>query len=88
MIERHIKELLEDVKKMVELKLIIPDYEIEPDSYVCFIDMRDSGKYMYHTGKLRNYPQDIQDAFVGLYLNEYHGYYKITGIYKISKDLR
>lgn len=88
MIERNIKELLADVKKMVAYGVLVPDYEIVPDSYITFIVKREDGKMMYHCGKLQIYPPELQQNFMGLFTNETFGQYKITGVYKIIRELR
>lgn len=88
MTERNIRDLLNDVKRMVALKLLIPDYEINLDSYVCYVVRKENGKCMYHAGKMSTYPKELQDVFVGLFLNETFGNYKITGVYKLAEYLK
>lgn len=87
-VERTIKELLDDVKKMVAYGVLIPDYEVVSDSYICFIVRNENGRHMYHCGKLTIYPPELQQSFLGLYVNETFGHYKITGVYKMAQELR
>lgn len=82
--EQSIQDLLDDVKRMVRNGLLIQDYEVTENSYVCFIVKQSKGNYMYHSGRMANYSPAVQSILMGLYLNESIGDHKVTGIYKIS----
>ena len=88
MIEKNIKELLEDVKAMVKSKVLTPTYEVKYDSYVCYVVREPNGKCMLHAGRVGTYPEKLQDSFVGLFLNEHMENYKIIGIYSIAEELK
>lgn len=82
--EASIKELLSDVKRMVASGVLIQDYEVKPNSYVCFIIVGPKNKHMYHCGRLAVYSEDIQNTLMGAFLNETIEDYKVTGIYRIA----
>ena len=86
--ERNVRELLADVKAMVSAQILTTEYEVENDSYICFVVRNPNGRTMLHAGKIGIYPQDLQDSFLGLYLNEEIGNYKIVGIYKMAEFLK
>lgn len=79
----NIKSLLIHVQSMVDRRMIEPDYEIEIDSYVCFVQRNLDGSGMFYASKMEDLPNELQKLFLGMYLNEAHGDYKITGVYKI-----
>lgn len=86
--EPTLKGIIENVKKMVDSGILTLDYEVQADSYICFIFKNPAGGNMYYTGKMSTFPVEIQESFLGLYLNDTEGPYKITGIYKIMDELK
>jgi len=86
--ERNVRELLADVKAMVRAQILIPEYEVADDSYICFVVRNPNGRTMLHAGKMSIYPNDLQNSFLGLYLNETMDNYKIIGIYRMEEWTR
>jgi hypothetical protein len=82
--DRTVNEIMDEVRNMVEAKVLIPEYEVVGDSYVCFV-VRANGKTMLHAGRMAIYPNELQNSFLGLFLNERWDDYKIIGIYRLAE---
>ena len=86
--ERTVKELIADVKEMVSANVLVPEFEVDLESYICFVVRHPNGRTMYHAGKLSIYAPELQESFLGAFINENVGNYKIVGIYKMAEYLR
>lgn len=78
------KAMIKRVKELVEMNILIPDYEVTKDSYLCVVHRLPTYTVLYQ-GKLDTFLPDEQKAFLGLYLNDSIGDYKITGIYRTAE---
>ncbi len=87
MIDQNLKEVIDSVKRMVSLKLLEPEHEVFPDSYVCFVTRNSEGKSIYHAGLLSKYEYDLQCVLVGAFLNETIDNYKVVGIYRVMDGI-
>jgi hypothetical protein len=83
--ESDYKTIRKNIQKMLDARILQQDYEVTVDSYVCFfhVDAKQNA-IMFHAGKMSDFSYSLQRDFVGLYLNDKIGDYKITGIYKIT----
>jgi hypothetical protein len=84
-LDSAIKDILLNVKIMVAAGLLVPEYEVMPDSYVCFVSYVSASSFMYYAGKLGTFPEDVQTSLLGAYLNESIANYKVVGIYEIME---
>jgi hypothetical protein len=41
---------------------------------------------MLYAGRVNQFPIEIQEAFLGAYMNDTIGDYKITGVYKVTEE--
>ena len=86
--EPTLKGILDNVKRMVEARILTQDYEVYIDSYICFT-YRSPGNTngMLYAGRVNQFPIEIQEAFLGAYMNDTIGDYKITGVYKVTEQI-
>jgi hypothetical protein len=83
--ERNVRDVINDVNKMAAAGVLIPQYEVEADSYICFVVRNPNGRSMLHAGRMGIYPEELQKSFLGLFLNEHMDNYKVIGIYQMSE---
>lgn len=85
--EKNVREVMSEVRNMVAAQVLIPEYEVVADSYVCFVVRNPNGKTMLHAGRMGIYPDELQKSFLGLFLNEHMDNYKVIGIYRMADGL-
>lgn len=86
--ERNVRDVINDVRRMEAAGVLIAEYEVEADSYICFVVRNPNGRTMLHAGRMGIYPHTLQNSFLGLFLNEEMDNYKIIGIYRMAEWTR
>lgn len=83
--EAGAKRLKDMVNMCVLAGMLRPIYEVEHNSYVCYIMKQNNGGWTYHVGMFKLASTELQKQLLGAYLNETVGPYKVTGIYDVVK---